>query len=285
MKRFFSCLLLLLPLTALPLPVQAAKDPCVYECSFENTTVDRLKAEGYIGFAPKSGVIETTTLDGSSVLRFYHPALEQSEDCFIDLLGGKITQVGLESVYCLSYDFRYTGEFGCPWQILCSRQVPASGVQFQQASSLEAGAKITDTPYTLEPDRWYTFSAVMDEAKNQYDLYLDGVLIADAVPYSISDQTATLPDRLRIGFSGGTGEAAAYVDNIRITNGALPDRIAEPDIRLIDAEAESADTFPLPQYTKAVSVSRPFWFAAGTAASLILAAVGILLLRKLKEKP
>lgn len=289
MRRLLSALAAVL-LTAAPFAVRAAGEP-VYSCDFDNTTTQELRADNCLGFVPKSGSITAETLDGRGVLCFVHPQLEGNEDCYLDILGGKTESSGLESVYCLSYDFRYTGELGSPWQVLCSRQVSPSGTQFQQAAFIQADGAVTipgmtERAATLEPDRWYTLSAVMNETDNCYDVYLDGVLLAEAVPYSIGDPSALLPERIRIGYSGGTGAATAFIDNLRVTNSAFPDNMQQPDIRLLPADDAEAADFPLPVYEKSVSVSRPVWIVLGTAASVCLAAIGAVLVRRLnREKP
>lgn len=289
MKRLPAVLAALL-LAAAPLTARAAED-AVYTCDFENMTTDVLRSAEPLGLAEKNGSITVETLDGRGVLRFMHPQLEANEDCFLDILGGKTESCGLNSVYCLSYDFLYTGELGTPWQILCSRQTPESGLYFQQVGYIGEGGTITAHGVSgalaaLEPDRWYTLSAVMNEADNFYDLYIDGALVAEAVPYSIQDPSALLPERIRIGFAGGTGAATAYIDNIRLTNSAFPDNMAQPDIRLLPQGGGESGVFPLPVYEKNANVSRPVWIALGSAASVALAAVGAALVRRLgREKP
>lgn len=275
---------LLLLLLGMQTAVFAAEPSYVYTCDFEHLTTADMKSEKAIGFQHKSSEMSIETVDGSKVLRYHHKKLEKSEDCYTDFIANTASY-GLNPTYVMSYDFRYTGSLGCAWQICCSRQVPASGTQFQQAGIIGTDGVITfsksDVTFTLEPDRWYNLAAVMNETTNIYDLYIDGVLIAEAVPYNIGDASATQPNLLRIGFNGGTEEGTAYIDNVKIYNSAVPYEVASPEITVIAPDKEEIAEFPLPQYTADASISGSVWYILGTAASLILGAAGYILLRKL----
>jgi len=262
----------------------AAEPSYVYTCDFEHLTTADMKSEKAIGFQHKSSEMSIETVDGSKVLRYHHKKLEKSEDCYTDFIA-TTEKYGLKSTYVMSYDFRYTGKLGCTWQICCSRQVPASGTQFQQAGLIGTDGIITfsksDITFALEPDRWYNLAAVMNETDNIFDLYVDGVLIAEAVSYNIGDASATQPNLLRVGFNGGTEEGTAYIDNVKIYNSDVPYNVASPEITVISSEKDVIADFPLPQYTADASISGSVWYILGTAASLILGAVGYILLRKL----
>ncbi|MBQ4044080.1 MAG: hypothetical protein IJD06_08805 [Clostridia bacterium] len=278
---------LLLLLFGLQTAVFAEEPSYVYTCDFEHLTTADMKSEKAIGFQHKSSEMSIETLDGSKVLRYHHKKLEKSEDCYTDFIA-TTEKYGLKSTYVMSYDFRYTGSLGCTWQICCSRQVPASGTQFQQAGLIGTDGVITfsksDVTFTMEPDRWYNLAAVMNETNNIFDLYVDGVLIAEAVPYNIGDASATQPNLLRIGFNGGTEEGTAYIDNVKIYNSDVPYEVASPEITVIAPDKDEVAEFPLPQYTADASISGAVWYILGTAASLVLGAVGYILLRKLNVR-
>lgn len=258
----------------------------LYTCDFEHLTTATMTKESAINYARKSSEITIETLDGSNVLCFRHRKTDTSEDCFIDVLPAARSW-GIESAYCFSYDFRFTATSSFTWQVLCSRQTPASGTQFQQVGYVTDGTlTVPGSSYTLtlEADRWYRFTAAVDEAENRFDLYLDGVLLAEAVPFSIADSSELYPDRLRIGFGGSVSEAVAYVDNICIYNASVPYDVASPEVIVVSSDArETVADFPLPVYVSEAGLSQTVWYILGSAASLALALIGYGLIRRLRR--
>ena len=279
------CLLAALLLAAVP--AVSAEDTYILQCDFEKYSLGDFEDASAFYAAHKQGRILVEELDGSKVLAFRHSALEKSEDCYLDLCThAQFPQLG--PVYCISYDFRYeSAPEDAAWQILCSRQTPASGTQFQQVGYVRSGGTLTVTnnsyTKTLEANRWYRLTAVVDEEANLFDLYINSVPVASGVPFTISDQTATYPERLRIGMGNSTSEYTMFVDNIEVYNGAIPHDVRTADLSVVERTLAVADVVP-PTYTRTVSVSRPVWYALGTAASLLLAASGIFLLRRIKKQ-
>jgi len=286
MKRSLPILFCLVLLCGLIPQAAAGEETYLLQCDFEAYPPGDFTESGVFYVAHKQGRIAVETLDGSQVLAFRHAKLEANEDCYLDLLPHSVCPE-LGPVYCISYDFRYESAPGdAAWQILCSRQTPAGSTQFQQVGYVRGGGVVTVTndayTTTLEADHWYRFTAMMDEEANLFDLYIDSVPVAVSVPYSIGDPSAEFPERLRIGMGSGTSEYVMFVDNIEVYNGMLPRGVPAADLSVVERGETALSVVP-PVYTRVLSVSRPVWYALGTAASLVLAAAGVFLLRRVRK--
>ena len=287
MKRSLPILLCLVLLCGLIPQAAAGEETYLLQCDFEAYPPGDFTESGVFYAAHKQGRIAVETLDGSQVLAFRHAKLEANEDCYLDLLPRAVCPE-LGSVYCISYDFRYeSAPSDAAWQILCSRQTPAAGTQFQQVGYVRGGGVVTvsNDSYTttLEADRWYRFTVMMDEEANLFDFYIDSVPVASGVPYSIGDPSAVFAERLRIGMGSCTSEHVMFVDNIEIYNGMFPRGVPAANLSVVERDEMAPAVVP-PVYTRVLSVSRPVWYALGTAASLLLAAAGVFLLRRVQRK-
>jgi len=71
---------------------------------------------------------------------------------------------------------------------------------------------------TIELGRWYNMAVEYDMVKKTMSTYVDGVLVSEKLAWNVADMSATQADCVRTGWSGGTFDGVAYIDNIRAYN-------------------------------------------------------------------
>lgn len=291
MRRAFTALALSLLLFSSVLPhAAAAEQKYLMQSDFEDQTPGKAPAKiGAIDCVPLAASIEIAELDGNKVLAFRRTEANGNTAAYLDILGGS---KNFKAEYCISYDIMIpekqpaAGE----WQLACSRQVSTAGTQFQQAGNLniaEGAVKNGGTAVAaLEFGKWYNIAAVFSETTFTYDVYVDGRLVIDAAAYTI-DTSAKYPERLRIGQGASSGSCLVYIDNLKVYNAAQPENMIPADIRVLTpgeaASAEKSYDFPLPVWTHQYDVNTIIVISVGSVSIVLVAVLGILILKRGKK--
>ncbi len=239
---------------------------------------------------PLSASLKIQKIDGRNVLCFSRKQANGNTAAYVDLLTGSKK---FAKTHVVSYEIKVPSgqKTAGTWQIACSRQTPSAGTQFQQAGTLnlvsgeiqysgKAAAKMT-------LDEWHTLAAVFDELRAIYDVYLDGVCVLSAAPYTINT-AARYPERLRVGQNSSTGDCVVYVDNLKVYNGAAPENLVPASVEVV-AEEEIAETAPqvtIPVWTRERDVNTLVVSAVGSVSIVLVGILAVIvLLRGRKGKP
>lgn len=298
MKKFLAlslCALMVLTMSA----VVFAADDNAFEYNFEDDTEgDFIAIDNSIKFYPKQGKVEIVKFDGSMVAKISQLDLQDiggQMDSYLDLVAGPVSTYGVEQQYVLEYDV-YFEKFGptTQWQILCSRETPAAGTQFQNVGFFRGtedgkinlviekklGEGETNDPVaTFETGKWMKVAACIDKKNACFSVYVDGVCYAKDMDYTVADGSATESERIRTAFAaaGAGSDAIAYLDNIVIYNATTPRdvKVATPTTTAPAAPATEAPAVTEAPSTGAATTPAPSGGSSTATADIavVIAAV------------
>ena len=264
MKKFFAIALCALMMLSLSVAAFAA-DENVFEYNFEDDAEgDWIAIDGTLKVVPKNGTIEVVKFDNNMCMKVSHPDGNGTKyDPYVNFLEGGTDTFGCGTQFVVEYDVYFESACdGMSWQILCSRETPAAGTQFQQVgyvknADLAVMIEGQSEPAThLELKKWYRFAVAYDLKNDCFSVYLDGVCLAKDADYTVTDTSAETASLLRTAFqSWDAGEAVAYLDNVVIYNAEKP--------RNIKTDAPATTAAPV---TEAPATEAPTTQAPVTAA-------------------
>jgi len=193
---------------------------------------DFVAVDKSIKFLPKQFSAKVTTFDGDKCVKLDHTNAQDISgqmDLMCEVLGGGTEEkYGLKGTWVFSYDVYFenlgTEENPAGWLVGMLRMVPESGAQFQQSTTIRGNKLIpyqnvnAEALMTIELGRWYNMAVEYDMVKKTMSTYVDGVLVSEKLAWNVADMSATQADCVRTGWSGGTFDGVAYIDNIRAYN-------------------------------------------------------------------
>ncbi|MGM9652629.1 MAG: hypothetical protein ACI3XP_03215 [Eubacteriales bacterium] len=293
MKKFLALALCALMVLTMSAVVFAAEDNA-FEYNFEDDTEgDFIAIDNSIKFYPKQGSVEIVKFDGSMVAKISQIDLQDiggQMDTYLDLVAGPVSTYGVEQQYVLEYDV-YFEKFGptTQWQILCSRETPAAGTQFQNVGYFkgnEAGTidleivktvaegETNDPVATFETGKWMKVAACIDKKNACFSVYVDGVCYAKDMDYTVADGSAAESERIRTAFAaaGAGSDAIAYLDNIKIYNATTP-----RDVKVATPTTSAAPATEAPVVTEAPSTGAATTPAPSEGSSTATADIAVVI--------
>ena len=205
MKKIIAlalCALMVLAMSA----VAFAAEENAFEYNFEDDFEgDFIAIDNSIKFYPKQGNVQIVKFDGDLCAQINHTGFADVSgqmDNYVDFVAGGVSTYGVESAYVLEYSLYFeTMSEDMNWQMLCSRETPASGTQFQQVGYLKGDGKIYGTgieePIGEFPvGKWFTVACALDKANACFSIYVDGVCLAKDLDYNIADNSAAETERM-----------------------------------------------------------------------------------------
>ncbi|MBQ4044380.1 MAG: hypothetical protein IJD06_10350 [Clostridia bacterium] len=270
MKKIIAlalCALMVLAMSA----VAFAAEENAFEYNFEDDFEgDFIAIDNSIKFYPKQGKVEIAKFDGDLCARIDHTGYEDVSgqmDNYVDFVAGGVSTWGVDPAFVLEYSVYFeTAEEGMAWQICCARETPAAGTQFQNTGyfRVKEGKNIItgitadgEVEFgTFELGKWINVAVAVDKANAVFSLYIDGVCLFKDYDYTIADNSAPEVERIRTSFTSFTGDAVAYLDDIKIYNATTP-----RNVKVAEPAATTAPETAAPETTAA-----PVTTAAQTAA-------------------
>ena len=308
MKKFLSlalCALMVLSLSVVAFAAEENALEYTFEDDFEG---DFIAIDNSIKFYPKQGNVQIVKFDGDLCAQVNHTDyadISGQMDCYADFVAGGVSTWGVEPAFVLEYEVYFeTFDETMSWQITCARETPASGTQFQQTAYFKGDGKIYGKSAegnvevgSFEKGKWIQVAVAVDKANAVFSLYIDGVCLFKDWDYTIADNSAPEVERIRTAFESFTGDAVAYLDNIKIYNATQPRNVkvaepapvttAAPETAAPETTAAVTTAAATAAQTQAPAVVAPVTPAAPTAdIAVVLAAVsaiaasGVVVLKK-----
>ncbi|MBE6561337.1 MAG: hypothetical protein E7662_09425 [Ruminococcaceae bacterium] len=283
MKKLLVFLLCAMMALSMMAPAIAAEEKNLLALDFEALPEGNISrpADKMYSSHPKTGTIKVITVDGNKVMEVARSA--EKADPYFDLFYVNGTTATLQSAQgasqqiVLEYDLYIKAACDAmQWSIGISKEYPASlagsfvmgdtGVILGDLGLYKyADIKADPRPaplFRFELKKWYKVAVAIDSAKDTYSLFVDGKMVIEGAESTVKAKDAESPSVLRINYRTvePAGEAAMYVDNIKVYDGTKPRGYVAPAV----TEKPAATTTTAPK--------APQTFDAGIIAIVTAAA-------------